>query len=141
MPLLEAAGFLTNDIGWLSKVLALLRPRCKKLTEFVDQIRPFFVDPADYDPEGVRKHLSSPGTKDHIQALRDTLAGVEWSETPLERALRDVAEARTVKAGLLIHGTRLAVTGRMVSPGLFEILVLLGRERVLARLDRLMATL
>ena len=142
MPAFEAAGFLTNDIGWLAKVLAQLRPRCKKLTEFVDQIRPFFVEPREYDSDAVKKHLSMPGTRAHLQALREAFAGTqEWSEGPLEKVLRDVAEARTVKAGALIHGTRIAMTGRMVSPGLFEMLVLLGREQVLGRLDRLIATL
>ena len=142
MPSFEAAGFLTHDIGWLAKVLAQLRPRCKKLTEFVDQIRPFFVEPREYDSDAVTKHLSTPGTRVHLQALRDAFAGTEeWMEGPLEKVLRDVAEARTVKAGALIHGTRIAMTGRMVSPGLFEMLVLLGREQVLGRLDRLIATL
>ena len=141
MPWFEAQGFLTNDIGWLSKVLALLRPRCKKLPEFVDQIRPFFVEPAEYDSAAVKKHLSAPGTKEHLQALRDVWADAEWSEGPLEKTLRDLADARTVKAALLIQGTRIALTGRMVSPGLFEMMVVLGREPVLARLDRLMNTL
>ena len=141
MPSFEAAGFLTNDIGWLAKVLAQLRPRCKKLTEFIDQIRPFFVEPAEYDPDAVKKHLSTAGTREHLDALRKAFAAAEWSEAPLEKALRDLADARTVKAGMLIQGTRIAMTGRMVSPGLFEMLVLLGREQVLARLDRLIVTL
>ena len=141
MPLLEAAGFLTNDIGWLAKVLAELRPRCKKLTEFIDQITPLFVEPATYDPEAVTRHLSTSGTRDHLAALRDAFDSTEWTEHALEKALRHLADERTVKAGMLIQGTRIAMTGRMVSPGLFEMLVLLGREQVLARLDRLIATL
>ena len=60
-----------------------------------------------------------------------------FDEATLEQTLRQLAETRGVKAGTLIHATRIAMTGRMVSPGLFEMLVLLGRERVLARLDRL----
>ena len=126
----------------LSKVIALLRPRCKKLTEFPDQLRPFFVDPTEYDAEGVKKHLSAPGMTDHLKALRDAFAAApEWTEAALEKCLRDLAETRGVKAGSLIHGTRLAMTGRMVSPGLFEMLVLLGRDRVVSRLDRLIAKL
>ena len=122
-------------------VLQLLRPRCKKLTDFPDQMRPFFEDPTQYDAEAVKKHLSAVGTKDHVKALRETLAGTEWSEALLEKALRELADARTVKAGMLIQGTRIAMTGRMVSPGLFEMLVLLGRETVLRRLDRLVERL
>ena len=137
MPSLDAAGFLTNDLSWLSRVLALLRPRAKKLPEFVEQITPFFVEPDGYDAEGVKKHLSAPGSREHVLALRDVYAGAEWTEADLEKALRALADERTVKPAVLIHGTRLAVTGRMVSPGLFEMLVLLGRETVLRRLEQL----
>jgi glutamyl-tRNA synthetase len=141
MPLFDAAGFLTNDLAWLARVLALLRPRAKKLTEFVDQIRPFFVEPAAYDAEGVQKHLSAPDTAAHLRALRDAWLRAEWTEAALEKALRDLAAEKAVKAGPLIHGTRIAMTGRMVSPGLFEMLVLLGQETVTRRLDRLTQTL
>jgi glutamyl-tRNA synthetase len=129
---------LQGDPGWLSKVLTLLRPRCKKLTEYRDQLSPFFDDPAGYDADGVKKHLSAPEAPGHLQALCEAYAATpEWTEAALEKCLRDLAEARSAKAGALIHGTRLAMTGRMVSPGLFEMLVLLGRERVVARLDAL----
>ena len=118
-------------------ILSLLRPRCKKLTDFAEQIRPFFEDPSGYDPEGVKKHLSTPGTADHLRELRKVYEQSEWNEAALEKDLRQLAESRTVKAAALIHGTRLALTGRMVSPGLFEMMVLIGRESVLRRLDRL----
>ncbi len=124
-----------------SAILALLRPRCKRLTDFTDQLRPFFEEPSSYDADAVRKHLSTAGTADHLRALRGAYATAEWNEAALEKVLRDLAEARTVKAGMLIHGTRIAMTGRMVSPGLFEMLVLLGRETVIRRLDRLASQL
>lgn len=72
-----------------------------------------------------------------MRLLRDEFASAEWTAVELEKRLRDLAVARSAKAGTLIHGTRLAVTGRMVSPGLFEMLVLLGRECVLRRMDAL----
>jgi glutamyl-tRNA synthetase len=119
-------------------ILALLRPRCKRFTDFPDQLRPFFDEPQTYDPDAVKKHLSAPGMAEHLKALRDAYATVSpFDEATLEQTLRALAEARGLKAGALIHGTRLAMTGRMVSPGLFEMLVLLGRDRVVARLDAL----
>jgi glutamyl-tRNA synthetase len=60
-----------------------------------------------------------------------------FDEASSEHALRQIADARGVKAGALIHATRVGVTGRAVSPGLFEVLVILGRERVIARLREL----
>ena len=139
---LEGLGLEGLDRAWLSKVFALLRPRCKRLTDFADQLVSFFTDPESYDADGVKKHLSAPEMPGHLQALRDVYANVNpFDETTIEQALRALGEARGVKAGPLIHGTRLAMTGRMVSPGLFEILVLLGRDRVLARMDRLISVL
>ena len=133
---------LEGDPAWLAKVLALLRPRCKKVTDFADHITPFFVEPTSYDADGVKKHLSAEGMPGHVQALRDAYASVSpFDEVTLEQTLRALAEARGLKAAALIHGTRLAMTGRMVSPGLFEMLVLLGRARVVARLDSLIACL
>ena len=133
---------LKNDPAWTSRVLALLRPRCKKLTEYRDQLAPFLDDPTSYDADGVKKHLSAPGMAEHLKALRDAYAAISpFDEATLEQTLRALAEARGLKAGVLIHGTRLAMTGRMVSPGLFEMLVLLGRDRVVARLDSLITRL
>lgn len=130
-------AFRGPERHWFVRVLALLRPRARRLTEFADQLRPFVVDPAEYDADAVRKHLSAPGLAAHVSALHDAFAPSVFDEASLEQALRRTAEARGVKAGALIHATRIAMTGRMVSPGLFEMLTLVGRERVLARLDRL----
>jgi glutamyl-tRNA synthetase len=130
-----------EEFGWVSKVLALLRPRAKRLTEYVDGLRPFLADPPEYDADAVRKHLSSADAPGHVAALREVLGRAPFDEASLESAVRDLAAARGVKAGTLIHAARIAVTGRMVSPGLFEMLVLLGRDAVLARLDRLIAFL
>jgi glutamyl-tRNA synthetase len=124
-----------------SAILKLLRPRCKKLTDFPGQLKPFFEDPTSYDPDALKKHLSAAGVKEHVVALRAAFASVEWTEAGLERTLRRLADERTIKAGALIHATRIAMTGGMTSPGLFEMLVVLGSETVLRRLDRLISEL
>jgi glutamyl-tRNA synthetase len=145
-PVLERVGLwrealATSERVWFGKVLALLRPRAKTLTEYIYGARPFLEDPADYDPDAVKKQLQAPGLAAHVSALRTAFADVPFDEATLEQQLRELAEARGIKAGALIHATRIAMTGRMVSPGLFEMLVLLGKERVLARLERLLAFL
>ena len=141
-PLLEGAGLwrqslTSTEFGWIKKVLALLKPRAKKLTEYVEGLRPFLKDPDSYDADAVSKHLSSADMPGHVAALEAALGDGPFEEAPLEQRLRALADARGIKAGTLIHATRIAMTGRMVSPGLFEMLVLLGRERVLARLQAL----
>ncbi len=146
-PWFERAGLWQDDLGgerqvWFAEVLALLRPRCKRLGEFVDGAQPFLVAPSGYDTEGAAKHLAAPGLRGHLEALRGAYAELEaFDEAELERSLRLVADTRGVKAGVLIHVTRLAMTGRTVSPGLFEMLRLLGKHEVVSRLDRLAATL
>jgi glutamyl-tRNA synthetase len=135
------ADLATVDKTWFGKVLTLLRPRAKRLGDYVDGARPFLEDPAEYDPEAVKKHLLTPGLLEHVRALCDAIAGATFDEATLEQTLRALAESRGIKAGSLIHATRIAMTGRMVSPGLFEMLVLLGRDRVLSRLDRLVTFL
>jgi glutamyl-tRNA synthetase len=142
-PLLSAATLwrptlVTTESAWLRQVLALLKPRAKKLTEYVDGLRPFLEAPREYEEAAVSKHLSSDGVAGHVQALHAAFQTTAFDEASLEEALRRQADERGVKAGVLIHATRIAMTGRMVSPGLFEMLVLLGRERVLARLQALL---
>ncbi len=128
--------------AWFHQVLALLRPRSKRLGDFVEGARPFLQRPAGYDPEGVAKHLSAPGLRAHLEALRDAYAALRvFDEASLEQTLRALAEARGLKAGALIHATRLALTGKTVSPGLFETARLLGQPETVARFDAVIATL
>jgi glutamyl-tRNA synthetase len=141
-PLLVGAGLLDSGSrppdAWLYRLLTLLQPRARRLTDFVDLARPFLVDTVEYEPEAVEKHLSSPELSGHVAALADVLRGLApFDESDVETAVRGVAAERGIKAGHLIHATRVAVTGRMTSPGLFEVLVLLGRTRTVDRLDRL----
>jgi glutamyl-tRNA synthetase len=141
-PRLREAGLwradLDTDAGraWLGRLVELLRPRAKRLTDFVEKGRPFLVDAVEYDAEAVKKHLSSPEALAHLAAVRDICgAAGEFTAAVLEAAIRALAESRGVKAGVLIHPTRVAVVGRAESPGIFEVLELLGRDRVLARID------
>jgi glutamyl-tRNA synthetase len=125
-----------SDPGaWLARLVELLRLRAKRLTDFVEKGRPFLVVDVEYDADAVKKHLSSREALAHLAAVRDTCAAVgDFTAAALEPAVRALAEARGVKAGVLIHPTRVAVVGRAESPGIFEVLELLGRERALARM-------
>jgi glutamyl/glutaminyl-tRNA synthetase len=112
----------------------LIRPRVKILDQFVEEVRPFLQHHVQYDPSAVAKHLSNAGINDALASFVDALPRVEpFTSSTLESALRALAESRGVKAAPLIHATRVAVTGRTVSPGLFDVLELMGPERVAAR--------
>ena len=128
--------------GWLLRLIELLRPRAKRLIDFVDQARPFLLETVEYEQQAVNTHLKVPRLSEHVTALVRTLRDVmPFDEPHVEAAVRQTAEQRDIKAAPLIHATRVAVTGRTASPGLFEVLVLLGRERTVARLEQLAAFL
>jgi len=140
-PSFVEAGLWSDDLlttrhAWFFAVLELLVPRAKRLRDFAAQGAFFFKDRVEYDEAAVEKHLRAEGVADHLKAL-----STEWSSLPefdavsTEGALRRVAEARAVKAGTLIHAVRVAVTGTSVSPGLFEVVALVGRTRVRERLE------
>jgi glutamyl-tRNA synthetase len=127
---------------WLRRLLDLLRPRAKRLTDFVELARPFLMDTVEYDPEAVEKHLRTPDLDAHLRWLQTALGrAVPFDEPHVEAAVRGSAAERGIKAGVLIHAVRVAVTGRTTSPGLFEALALLGRERTIARLEQVLSFL
>jgi glutamyl-tRNA synthetase len=138
-PLLREAGLWAPELvgdrrDWFVRLLELIRPRVKKLDQFVEEVRPFLQQQVQYDPSAVAKHLNSDDVKDALELFADTVVRVKpFTSGALESALRTLAESRGVKAAPLIHATRVAVTGRTVSPGLFDVLELMGPERVAAR--------
>ena len=143
LPFFDQAGLashpLVSDVAALHRLLELLRPRAKRLTDFVEQAKPLLTDAVVYEQEAIVKHLSTPDVADHLAALMQALdATGAYDEAQIEAAVRGTAAARGIKAGALIHATRVAVTGRTQSPGLFEVLAWLGRERTRARLARLL---
>jgi len=124
------------EAAWIAQVLALVTPRVKKLDQLVDELRPFLVDDPEIDPGAAAKYLT-PEVRPVLLALADELArATAFDAASLETVLRATAEGATLKAATLIHATRVAVTGRAVSAGLFDVLALLGRARVVHRLQR-----
>jgi glutamyl-tRNA synthetase len=137
-PWLREAGLWSADLPsrqeWLKQLVDLVRPRVRKLDQFVHELRPFLADRVDFDQTAIAKHLAKPEIGPAFSALPHALEVVSaFDSATLELAVRGLAEAQSVKAAALIHAIRVAVTGRSVSPGLFDVLELLGRERVLAR--------
>jgi nondiscriminating glutamyl-tRNA synthetase len=123
---------------WLDQVIDLVKPRVKKVRDFVEQLEPFLRDHVEYDPAAVEKHLGTAGLADHVEALGDAFASLaSFDVATIETALRQVAERRGVKAGTLIHATRVALTGQAVSPGLFEVAALVGQAGTVERLGQL----
>jgi glutamyl-tRNA synthetase len=139
-PYLEGAGlwrdeYLDNRHAWFFAVLELLKPRAKRLGDFVTHGRFFFTDVVSYDSAAVDKHVMVEGMADHLIAIAAAFAALAaFDAASTESALRSTAEARGVKPASLIHAVRVATTGQSVSPGLFDVLALIGRSAVQARL-------
>jgi len=139
LPELEGVSDLAGQIdaeGWarLERAMPGLKPRAKTLVELVDTARYLFVQrPLEMDPKA-EKQLT-PEARQHLAALKERFAAVEdWSAEPLEETVRTYAEEADVKLGKIAQPMRAALTGRTVSPGIFEVLEVLGRDESLARL-------
>ena len=140
---LEAEGLATREElegrrDWYLGLIDLLKTRARRIPDLVDLARPFLSEELDFDPEAVQRHwLDSPEEAlQCLTVLRARLGAADWDIEAMENVVRGYAEETSVGAGKVIHPLRVAVTGRQASPGIFEVLDFLGRERVLARLDR-----
>lgn len=139
LPILRDAGLDVDSkpIEWLTRMTAICQEKIKTLNEIVMYTDFFFVEPAEYEAKAVDKQWKDEGALDRMQALRNAFATVEdWSHDPIKAAVESLAEGLGLPPAKFIHPTRLALTGKSVGPGLFELTELLGKESVLARFDR-----
>ena len=135
-PLLESAGYIIPDDAYAAAVAGLLKERVVLLTDFVEASVYFFTDPASYDPVGVKKSWQ-PESPQRMSVLADRLSALPaFDRASIESECRALADEQQVKVSVFIHPTRLAVTGRAAGPGLFELMEVIGRDRVVARLRR-----
>ena len=118
-------------------VVDAVKDRARTVDELVRQVRPFFAESVVYDDEAVERFWDEPGpTAERLEALGETFRSSEtWDPEVLEADLRALAEERGEGAGKLIHPLRVALMGVAVSPGIFTVLELMGRERTLRRLE------
>lgn len=124
----------------LVELVGLFRERMNVLTEIADKASYFFQAPEAYDEKGLKTALKTPDLPAVLAALADALAALEpFDHDGVERAIRTLAEARSVGAGKVIHPTRLALSGRTEGPGLFEMILVLGRDRCVERLQAFLA--
>jgi glutamyl/glutaminyl-tRNA synthetase len=114
----------------------MARDRIRGLDDIRGAAAYFFSDEFEVDDAGAAKHLT-PESALLLGSLHDRLAALtEWTHDGIEGVIRALSEELGVKPAALIHPSRMAVSGRTVGPSLFELLEVLGRDRVLTRLQR-----
>ncbi len=119
------------------RAVPLLQTRARTLKDFSASGRAFFADEFDYEREAVGKFWKDPRLAGYLGELAERLSRLDpFDAGQAENCLRGLAEEKGVKAGLLINAARVALTGQAVAPGLFDVMITLGRERVVARLRR-----
>ncbi|HTS12986.1 MAG TPA: glutamate--tRNA ligase [Candidatus Limnocylindrales bacterium] len=125
------------DKAWFTRAVDLIRPRTRFLTDFSGWARAFFTDDFPYEQEACEKFWKDERLASMLGKLADSLAALpDWNHDACDAALRALAAAEGVKAGLLINATRVAIVGRAVAPPLFDTMVTLGKDRTVGRIRR-----
>ncbi|MBI4714478.1 MAG: glutamate--tRNA ligase [Nitrospirae bacterium] len=139
-PYLEKEGLIQMDIvldeEWMGRVIVALRERCRTLVEMASGAAYFFREEIDIDPEAKKKGLTpeSAGVMEKILArLRE---GVDFTQPALEGLFQSVMAETGLKMGQVAQPVRAALTGRTVSPGIYDVMAILGREKCIRRLER-----
>jgi glutamyl-tRNA synthetase len=142
IPILQQRGLVPECLApeqqeYIKQVVDVVRTRVKTLIEVADASGYFFSDDFDYEEKGLRKYFSRPGVDNLLAAASKRVEQLEhYDVQSLEGAYHDLSAELGVGAGEIIHPTRLALTGRTVGPGLFELMAVLGKRKALQRLER-----
>lgn len=140
IPIWRRAGLLSadevepGDISRLRSMAAICRERLVKLNDIIE-LTDFFFHPVKYDQKAFQKALKKEGVETILRSAAAKLAEVgEWATPAIEVGLRELADELEEKPRKVFQPIRVAVSGRLISPPLFESLEILGRDESLARL-------
>ena len=125
--------------NYLIKVIKLLKPRAKVLNDFIETGNYFYEDPKKFDHKGIKKYLTNTDIWKYLIEFTQRLKSLaNFDEETIETLLREYAEEEGISSAKIIHPVRLAISGKTATPGLFEMMVVLGKETTLRRLDTLL---
>ena len=134
-PFLAAQGITDPDQAYLARVVPTLSARCKTLVEMAAAARFYFLDPRPYDEKAAAKFLT-PAAGPILKEIAAGLANLpEPSEAAINQLFTGLAQATGQKMVNLAQPVRVALTGKTASPGLYEIIHILGREEALRRIN------
>lgn len=132
--LLEGGKF---DDVYLQRVISLLKPKIKKVSDFINLGLYFFKDPNQFDPKAVNKYWNDSAVVKRLKEVNNGISTLETFDTiTIEKTIRNLAEELGISAAKLIHPIRLSLTGVSVGPGLFELMEVLGKEVIQRRIAK-----
>ncbi|MEE8329961.1 MAG: glutamate--tRNA ligase [Thermodesulfovibrionia bacterium] len=145
IPFLVKKGIVKEDKlpdkGWLSKAIITLQERSKTLLELADSLSYYIDEEVDYN-ENAKTRFLNEKSRDLLIEIKDSLASTsDFSASEIEKAFRLITEKNNIKLGKLAQPVRVAVTGKTESPGIFEVLEIIGKEKTLRRLDKAIETI
>jgi glutamyl-tRNA synthetase len=141
-PFVEQAGLKDADPGRLRTALELHRTRARTLKELAEQVLPYFQEIQAWDPAANAKFLKDADLPAHLETLQERYRALpEFTKEALEATLRALSEERGIKAGVLIHPTRMALSATTNGPPLFDLVEVMGRETTDQRMGRFIAFL
>jgi glutamyl-tRNA synthetase len=139
LPFMTAEGYNAEAGPYLEAVIETLKPRSKTLVEMAKAARFYYTDPIVYEEKAAKKFLKAAALGP-LQLLTEKLKGAEsFDEQALEAVFKAVMAETDLKLGKIAQPVRVALTGTTVSPGIFEVIAVLGREKVLTRLEAAIA--
>jgi glutamyl-tRNA synthetase len=141
MPTAELARRIEKLTGLTDTepAVAIAQEKMQTLNDFVTLCGFLYEEPVGYDEKGWRKTMKE-GAPERLQAARDALATLEpWTQEGVQQALDAVVEQTGAKPGQVFQPVRLAIAGKTVSPGIYESVHLLGKEKTIERIDRALA--
>lgn len=137
----QAAGLSADGVN-LDGIIEQMQVRTKFYRDIPANCRYFFTDDYPFDPKGVSKRLQGDGIPALLEEVADAFAGLDaFTQETTHGVVERMAAEKQANMGVVIHPVRVAVSGLTEGPGLFEMLELIGRERVVARLRNVAAVL
>ena len=139
MPLLKESDYIDEDVDkdWLKGLVKLYQPRMQAIPDFLSMTDFFFTEDFTCDEQARKKVLAEKDAKKHMEEFYDTVKDInDFSQENVEKVTRDLCSRLGVGAGKIIHPARVILTGKTASAGFFEIVALLGKDKVVNRLRK-----
>ncbi len=140
IPFLIQEGYLkegeTLDLAWACKAIKSLKERCRTLKELAHAMRYYILDYVDIDPKSKEKYITEK-TIPLLREITEKLEALEeFTQDKIEKIFMDMVNEKGLKLGQIAQPVRVVITGSTVSPGIYEVLEIVGKEKTLKRLRR-----